>query len=431
MNVKAIHGKILAVTKHYFFQQPPDIAYQMSFFSGSASPFSGVGLEWWIDTRGGELREQLARMIIEHIPALADGEPEDIVARIQNFLQDNALNPELFDRDLVLLHGNRNGERTLFEARSCTEQEFAARLWRGLETRLTQSIVPWLVLYPVPRLTLATHIEAHDVRLFSSNDRDTWQSMVMRFPKAQEFDPIRATSHRRGHDILLAQEPPESWLASEVTGTARGAKNLACRQFREFVAVLFACLQDTTPTLLMKSMAPTLSFCTQIPQDPVRAQHGRITSSSGVLLPPFPGQIAVAQAVAYEMKTWYSERLTTSGAKRKRSAAAAQFIHYAIVADGLERFIHFFIALDALFGVRNDVERTIINGVARTFPSDDSWRDRTEKLFALRSEFVHGGCSRIGEWRGLNHYRSNFQSDPLRDVSKAALNGFRSFFSSP
>ena len=103
-------------------------------------------------------------------------------------------------------------------------------------------------------------------------------------------------------------------------------------------------------------------------------------------------------------------------------------VNYGITADDLERFLHFFIALDALFGEMGKVEETIINGIKRTFPGDSKWLERAEMLFDLRSELVHGGSSFIDDWKSLDHYRRHFQSHPLTDVGTAAMTALRNYF---
>ncbi len=92
------------------------------------------------------------------------------------------------------------------------------------------------------------------------------------------------------------------------------------------------------------------------------------------------------------------------------------------------QFMHFFIALDALFGERNKVEDSIVSGIKKIFPNNTKWDIRAKKLFELRSELVHGGSSSIDEWNNLAYYRRNFYSDPLYDVGLAVMTALRMYF---
>ena len=111
--------------------------------------------------------------------------------------------------------------------------------------------------------------------------------------------------------------------------------------------------------------------------------------------------------------------------KQKRITTASQFLNYAIVTDGIDRFIHFFIVLDALFGERGDVERLITEGVKSVFPENPIWDYKMSKLFNLRSELVHGGCSSITDWKDFDLYRNHTKSHPYRDVAEAAILSFK------
>lgn len=121
-------------------------------------------------------------------------------------------------------------------------------------------------------------------------------------------------------------------------------------------------------------------------------------------------------------------RSSASPRNLQKSTTASHFIHYAIIADDLERFIHFFIALDALFGERDKVEETITNGIKQTFPGDLRWAERAQWLFDLRSELIHGGSCRIEDWKDFGRYRRYFKSNPLTDVGIAAMTALREYF---
>ncbi|MEL7657257.1 MAG: hypothetical protein AAGU75_15280, partial [Bacillota bacterium] len=116
----------------------------------------------------------------------------------------------------------------------------------------------------------------------------------------------------------------------------------------------------------------------------------------------------------------------------QKCVVASHYINYGINADeDLDRFIHLFIALDALFGKRGEVERGIKFGLKETFDGDSNWIKRASKLFDLRNELLHGGSSSISDWNELETYEKTFQTNPLDDVLEASLRAFANFFTLP
>ena len=53
------------------------------------------------------------------------------------------------------------------------------------------------------------------------------------------------------------------------------------------------------------------------------------------------------------------------------------------------------------------------------------WKYKISRLFDLRSELVHGGCSSISEWKEIDAYRKHTKSHPLYDVTIGAMTAFR------
>ncbi len=99
---------------------------------------------------------------------------------------------------------------------------------------------------------------------------------------------------------------------------------------------------------------------------------------------------------------------------------SAHFINNAMNSEGIDAFIHYFISLDALFGERGDVERLIIQGVSNC-TSDPLWTQKTEWLYRLRSELVHGGVRYEKEWKDFDRYVNHFGTYPKNDVMDLAF----------
>jgi hypothetical protein len=96
----------------------------------------------------------------------------------------------------------------------------------------------------------------------------------------------------------------------------------------------------------------------------------------------------------------------------------------------LDKFIHYFISLDALFGEKSRVEESISEGVFNTYTKTNHEvdKDKIKKIYKLRSDLVHGGSSYINDWKEIIDYRNHFNSDPLKDVQDIAIKSLVYYF---
>jgi hypothetical protein len=113
---------------------------------------------------------------------------------------------------------------------------------------------------------------------------------------------------------------------------------------------------------------------------------------------------------------------------QRRAITASHYIHHAIMANGLERFLHYYISLDAMFGERYKVEESIKKALMKMFPNDQAWEYRADRLFDLRNALVHGGTSTIDGWKDLKAYMRHVKTSPVEDVGCAAMTGLRTYF---
>jgi len=429
-DLEKITQKILDLTKQVHLQEPQNkSSHPIRFFAGKrpSSPLgNSFGTEWWLTQRGRDCYEDIANMARSCDPQLRGGDRESFGKIIDKSLQENANNNKIFNVDKIVFRQAKN----LLEARAVDNiDEFVSRLWSEIHANLVKSMTDWLVLYPLHRVKSHSFILGFDgMSLLSSSDADRWQQLSSHYSDAKYWDPRFGTwaeGMDRGsfEDFLLVP----TWLVCEVSGTALGSKKLAARQMRTFLAVLFSYLENRVSHLLYKSGADKAFYSIQFPKDATQVGCGSVRDSIGNLLPPLLEAIDVQSETLSKVQDWYVQRDSSPDSVQKRATTASHFIHYGIIHDNLERFLHFFFALDALFGKRGDVERLIIDGVKRTFPIDTTWEKRVEKLFDLRSELVHGGSSEIIDWEGLESYRRHFKSEPLEDVKTAAMTALRTY----
>jgi len=427
MKLDHILGKILALTKQIHLSEQPE-GYIRKFFAGKSTlvpPIGQFGFRWWITKSGLTLCKEIANMAISFDSQLQGGDLESFSGLIERAFEENVVDKHLFSVDHIFFIRQT---KTLFDGRAIlNEKDFSLELWNKIKQTLERSMNNWLIIYPLQRVTVqSTKLEYDRISLLASDDVDTWRSISEQYPEATFWEP---SSGKRvdTRDNFNFGKPP-TWLLCEVAGTAAGARRLARRYIRTFIAVLFSHLHDKIPNLLTKSMAKEISYSIQFPIDSRRAGCGQEIGHIGSLLPPLITDINVSSEGISEINNWYKLRSLALKSLVQRAIAASHFIHYGIMADDLERFLHFFIALDALFGECDKVEKAIISGIERVFPKDLTWVQRVENLFDLRSEIVHGGVSLIDDWEGLDHYQRYFQSHPLKDVETAAMTAFRKYF---
>ena len=156
-------------------------------------------------------------------------------------------------------------------------------------------------------------------------------------------------------------------------------------------------------------------------------------TSPGFCRADYISPTTIDSSVIKQIKDWYAACGECDDDHRSRIDKGAHFLNRALNTDDIEAYINFFVALDALFGVRGSVEDSIIAGVA-SLDLDPLAPEKTKWLFELRSEIVHGGSRYISEWPGYYRYRKHFRSEPMHDIRKlsqrallAAPSAFRSF----
>lgn len=429
-----IFSKLIALTKEIRLKQPNGGSWGLHQFLGSDGKtkqmmkVSGLVLNWWFSERSGIVIDELIEMAVDEIPALKFGNRTSLGAVITETLKDNALNRELF-REVFF-----GDATTLFEARANSNvDEFAAALWDRLARALTSSISKWLVVFPALRLRSETvEIGSEGLMLVSPADDVTWSRLAAQYKINPDWDPKIGGSEHHGNLRYFIKEFPFTWIACEVPGTRDSARELASRRIRKFIAVLFAVLYQKDRWILSRSASRVPSDSIQFPAQTSSETSTQIMSHIGELLPPFGKDVELSLQHLDKIKEWYVRFESCPDEIKSRCTAASQFVNYGIVSAELERFIHFSISLDALFGVRGNVEKTIARGLLHLYSTTgDDWEYRASRLFDLRSTLVHGGSASIDEWTELEPYRKHTRSHPLRDVTDASMKAFWLFPGTP
>jgi hypothetical protein len=427
--IKKLIKKLIHLTKQIYLNEPEDGSGLLESFMTGKHLGSSFGMEWWINRGVFECCEDIADIAIRFDPQLEGGDKESFSKIIRETLRENAINPNLFTFESLFLRR----ASTLFEARTIKNpDEFASHLWNEIHRNLANSLVQWLIMYPLRVRTDSFILGFDGLTLLRANDQDQWKKLSENYDESQDWMPSIETwangiSDHTHKDFLFSP----TWLVCEASGTASGARSIAGDSMRTFIAILCSCLDDQIPNLLTKSGADPTTYSIQFPDDASKAECGSITARIGNLFPPLlvNNCLHISSDILSEIQSWYELKSNASNLAEQRATTAAHFINYGIVYDGTERFIHFFIALDALFCEHTKVRKNLKEGIRKTFPDQNDWEKRIDELFKLRNELVHGGISSIKKWDGLDNYRQRFKSHPMKDIQTAAMTALRVYFS--
>ena len=417
MNRDKILGKILALLKEIKLREPADYELESNFTTGPDARFgTGFGVKWWFTRASLRICREIAEMVILLEPRFKDADYESFSLLIREVLEANAYS-------FFSLYSNVN---KLFDASLLKEKrELALRLLEKIYEAFEHSIRNWLVLYPLRRVKVETiFFEFDGITLLAANDREGWTRLSSPYFGATLWDPFLGKEKESTKKGIPEFRLTETWLACEISGTALGAREKAAIKMRTFFSVLFSQLFEKSKMLPLQSkMSEAFRYSVQFSK--INREY---IAPIGMLLPPLVDTVEITSAINSAIKNWYIQKENSELKIAQKATAASQFISYGITSEDLEQFLHFFIALDALFGERGKVERSIADGIQRRFPQDSIWRAKLAKLFDLRSELVHGESISVDRWKGLGGYEKHFRSSPVEDITKIVMRAFQNYF---
>lgn len=418
---RRILSQLIAFTKEIRLIKPENIqSYEAQFFAGNESPFifaGGIGITWWHTDRGFKLCNNIASMSIEKYAQLADGDKDKLSEVIKGSFCVICTNAEYFDGDDVFF----KRKQSLFEARTIDDVgAFSKKLWDFILAKMENSIGHWCLVYPLPRLITDTiTIPDENIYLLKRTDKKSWKDFELEYPETKYWDPSTGL-FADGKPTAFSRLKYESLLVCLCAGTSDGGKFKAKLKFKIFLSILFALFRILKNHRLTKCSAQPYRICIQFKGKDNQSSGATILSELGKVLPYYIHDFELTTDTTEVLEEWYNTLQHLEIEIKNRVKKAAHFINNAMVSDGIDAFIHYFISLDALFGKRGDVERLILEGV-ETCTSDPLWAQKTKWLYDLRSELVHGGARYEREWKDFERYVNHFKTHPLTDVMDLAL----------
>lgn len=414
---KCISGQLIALTKEIKLIEPSSgKCFSTQFIAGNQTPpcFSGgLGVTWWYTQKALDLARDIASIIIKKYESLRHESIDEIADNIKKIFMEICLDSEIFVGDDIFFRQKEN----LFEARAISNVlAFSKKLWDKIYFNLERTISQWCFIYPIPRmLSESFELNYDGLSIVKSSDMPTWKQLSDEYPSIIEFKGVEGYQADVFQNLNCGL-----YLVCKFKGASSHAKLNAGLIFKRFLAVLFSVFCQSEKHRLIKSGGKKYRISAQFTDKDSKSKTGYIVSEIGELLPNYIEDRRINTEIISTVQNWYKSYISLNDEDKNRLEKSAHFINHGMNSNGIESFINYFVALDALFGRRGDVERLILEGVVKCTLSND-WKHKAEWLFELRSELVHGGTRYLAEWEKYERYKKHFKSKPEDDVEKLAF----------
>lgn len=313
-----------------------------------------------------------------------------------------------------------NKEKSLFDIiKNGDIEKIREKIFKTIYNRVSSNIKKWVVLHLIFKLQVKSFNLGFDgISIIESSDKKMWEQISNKFPDIKYWNPLTGNHSEEDRNL---KKTPKAWIVCEVYGAKSSIKEKAKFLIRKFLGILFSHLAIKNSKILKKSDGNSVSYPFLFPED-----GGMHRNYIGKLMYPLLNSISVSEDILTEVSDWYKMSSIFKN-KEDKAFKGAYFIQHALISNGIERFIHFFIAIDALFGEEGSNRNAIIKGTKKVLHKDKIWnKEKVEDLYDLRCELVHGGSISIEKGRKEVNY--NQDSKPLSDVRKFAMKSLCNYF---
>ncbi|TDP24114.1 HEPN domain-containing protein [Halanaerobium congolense] len=420
MELNKILGKILELTKNIYLKKPEEKSYKYN------TPLNTIPIpmELWITKTGKNISREIALMSMQYKIEFKNGNINDFKEIVKIIFDRIIFNEELFK--VKLISGSQKDKLFDYINDDLDKKDFAMKVWDIMTKEFSDNLKDWIIFYPLSRVTTKSlKLEFDGLSLVNSEDKEFWDMIVNEYPALEFWDPKKGKQFDSS-DNIFSHKSPKSWLVCEVNGSKDISQKRASILMRKFIGVLLAHLYIENSSVLKHAGRSETTYSMQISSDSnTRFNYPHI----GIILHSLLIDLEITSEVINEVKDWYKKQ--SESENFNRASKGAQFIQYGITRKTeLDKFIHYFISLDALFGEKSRVEESISEGVFNTYTKTNHEvdKDKIKKIYKLRSDLVHGGSSYINDWKEIIDYRNHFNSDPLKDVQDIAIKSLVYYF---
>jgi hypothetical protein len=417
-----IIGQVIALTKNISLNNPDNSTTNMEqFYVGKRDPYrssGGLGISWWYKPIAYKIIENISFMITSKINEFSECDHLSIQKIIRKTLHEVCVDKSIFNGDDVCF----SRKDSLFDCKSENNTiQFASSIFESILANIRMEISSCCIVYSAPRITGDSFSIDHEkVHLIHKNDFSAWENISKKGYISNELD-IKTGCYTSGTKSTFAMLKYDYLFVVETCGTPNGNKFSASLRLRKLFSVIFSLV---TYKYRHKVMAAPNSMCLLIPhiESPEKSY---VESKIGDLLPYYSDDLKLNDIDIFNIKRWYESELLLSTEQKSRIEKCAHYINKGMNTSDIDSYMHFFIALDALYGRKGCVSKSIEDGVAK-LPCSNDWNNKISWLFNLRNELVHGGSRYIEEWPQYMPYYRHFSTDPAHDIEKLAYHALAS-----
>lgn len=418
--MKNIYGQIIALTKNIHLIKPlkEDCGAQKFIAGKQEFPnlFSGIAVSWWYTKKTHSLVENISMMITKNVPEFSDCDHESIQKIIQATFKEICIDSKLFDSTHVLC----TKKDTLFDCRVKIEtNEYARCIFDRVQSNIRNSISDWCVTYVAPRITGESFsIKSERINIIHKQDQKSWDELAKSGYLVNTFQQQTGTFFDGGPSPFKSIEY-DYLFVSFSHGTDNGSKFSSSLKLKKLFSVIYAASNIENNRKRHKVVAKPNTYSIQFPHKSSGVRSISI-STIGELLPYYADDNVLNKNIIKKIQQWYEAECKLEPDQKNRISKCAYFINRGMNSNDIDSYIHFFVALDALYGRKGSVKQSIINGVS-SLPQSNNWISKVSWLFDLRNELVHGGSRYIKEWPKYAKYYNHFLTEPDKDVEQLAM----------
>lgn len=425
MKKEFIEGKLLALLKSIKLNMPEEYRAGSHFFiydNGSPLfPFGCPQIKWWFEGRAYALIDEIALMLRIYEPSFQRFTKSGLSEFINDFLKSHALDPNLFNTHYINPQSTFN---SLFEARSTQDiKTFGSIILKAILNEKSENNGNWLNIYsmPVNIHSLTFELGYEGISVIKNDDNEAWDKISKKY--------LGVNLRHNGEDLrktVRKEYKTNIWVLCEEVGVKSVASHHAEIKVGAFFVVILSHFIIQNPQYMLKNSTEPRPIVFRYPS----ILNKDKTSSFGFPKSfnyPIYHQVDIMPDDLLSIRRWYDGFSKAPIATRKKILIAAHFMRAAMTNGGLISFMLYFTALDAIYGIKGNVEKSIIDGIRKTL-GDDVWCKKAKKIYQLRNDIVHGGITSFEEWDEMDSYKKEFQTYPDGDMWKLACKCLIKFF---
>ncbi|WP_157522655.1 hypothetical protein [Mitsuaria sp. 7] len=390
------------------------------FFAGrkTGDPFrSRIGLSWRYGKDTNSALRNLSRLLVRSDAQYKNFDKRTMRASLTETLQEICLEKSIFDTDLLMF----GGARSLFQCRSIQTPvpQFLSRIETEFRNTMNSKLGRFCTIHSLPRVVgINLDLAQFQIKIIDIASAEDWQHVLGAGYATGGWTPLNPHINGRTDSTFSPPNTTKSLFISEDDGTAAGCKSEAEIKFRCLAAVLYAVYCENVEFPPMRATADASTFCVQFPHQS-NFERSYLRSQIRPILPFFGAPMVISNIMTQEIQIWYQALAECDTQSHARIQKGAHFFNLALNDQGIQAFVNYFVALDAIFGVRGSVERSILDGIA-SLGLGPQIGQKTAWLFELRNELVHGGSRRVEEWPRYERYCEHFDTEPMDDMATIA-----------